>query len=146
MISYYCHFGDNEIGKFFAKILFGKIKAISFLESKLNPKDFSQDVSKIVIRFFVDGNITLYTEIEDSNIFFIKKEKCFFINYHLNHDKVKGLNINETFDYIKQKTISSIDLVKATCEKKKMDFHNEAKLKRSIDEIFEMILEKNVLE
>lgn len=65
MITYFCHFGDQEVGEKFRKVIFGKIKLISLFESKFQETNFPTIEHKLLIRFHIDGKITQFENCID---------------------------------------------------------------------------------
>ena len=105
MVTYYCYFGDSEVGENFKKIIFGNVKMISLLESRIKNQIMP---SSILIRYYLDGKISQYNDVEDKSIIFDKKKKVLVLNFKLNKEEVLSMNLSDVFHYIKDTTMNGL--------------------------------------
>lgn len=145
MITYFCHFGDQEVGEKFRKVIFGKIKLISLFESKFQETNFPTIEHKLLIRFHIDGKITQFENCIDKKIIVDKKNKVLVFSRKLSSENANSMSLEETYKYIYESTIDSIKLFNNELINKKSKIHlDNASLFLLIDEVFNEIKEFNL--
>lgn len=145
MISYYCTFGDTNVGYFFKKIIFGNIKVISFFDNSLKSKEFENFKNKILIRYFLDGDVTEYNQISDSSFFYDNRNKVVVFNYRLKREDLQNLNLTTTFDFIKATTLKSLLVANEKLKSPKVPLNYFDSLSKIVEPLFSIIYKQNVL-
>lgn len=140
MIGYFFYMGDAINGKNIKKIIFEKIKVITYLQENLNPENYSAVIKKIQLRYMIDGDIKQYSGVKGNKIFYSKKHQCLSADYHVTKEDEKRMDLTETFEYIKETTIKAVKMSKEYCIKKKIYLDAE-KLENDLNKLFEHIYE-----
>lgn len=110
MITYFCHFGDGEVGEKFKSVIFGEIKLIPLLESNFLQSDLRNFEFDIMIRFYLDGEITKFYDVVDAEIIVDKKKKLLVFNKRMISNKANSFSLLETYNYILEATLEAINL------------------------------------
>jgi len=145
MISYYCYCGDPVIGQNFVKIMFGDLKVMPFFEENLHPNSYGGIIHNVLIRYFIDGEVSQYPDVKENKVYYSRKLQCLSIDYHLVENETCQMDLTDTYFYIKETTIRSMQMFEQYCKKKKIAF-NTIKLEEDIirlsDYLYRVVIEK----
>ena len=135
MISYFCHFGDTQVGTPLKQIIFNKGKLISYFSENLRASNYGNFLKKILIRIFIDGDIEQYPQITHKSNIFSKKDKWAAINFHLLKNEIDEMDEEKTIKFLIESTLYSIDSSEAIIEELGEEF-NGSLMKKDILDLF----------
>lgn len=144
MVGYFCYFGDQEVGWAFIKIIFGNLKLNRAFESIHVGKNKSGKEVKLLIRYYLDGTVSEYTQINSGSSFFRRRENAFIYNFRLNHDNEIVNDLDSSFKFIRQTTISAIRSIEVNDNTKIVFTESTTDLVNSIESIFHDVYISNV--
>ena len=145
MVSYYCYVGDQDVGWAFIKVIFGNLKLNRVMESFHIGQNKNGKEVKLLLRFYLDGTVSEYTQINSDSHFFTGRDNAFIYNYRLNHDNEIVNDLGASFNFIKEKTILAITQIKANDNSKIIFTASTTDLVNSIKSIFNDFYISNVL-
>ena len=144
MISYFCFFGDSEAGANFRKIIFGEKKLIPLLSDVLKDINHFHQINVILVRYFIDGNISTYEQIRSGTFIHNKRKKDFVVNFRLTNDEANKMNLLSTYKYIRKTTLEAIDLVQNQLEDNSNNRKLIAEIKEQTEILFKEIRQTNL--
>ena len=134
-IIYFVYSGDPEVDNKIAPLLFGKNSISDQLEKALN-QQYGEELSVILIRYYIDGKIAKFPIPKRQLSNFNKKEKGIICNFNINGNSLLKQNDNDLKSFIKSSTIKGINIVKAKLSSKKFNFDFDSLIK-DIEKLFQ---------
>ncbi len=144
MISYFCYLGDQEVGRTFIKVIFGDLKLNRVFETFHIGKNRNGKEIKLLFRYYLDGTLSEYTQINSDSYFFSGRDNAFIYNYRLKYYNEIANDLDASFNFIKQTTILAIRQILNNDNKKLFFTLSISDLVDSIESNFNNIFITNI--